>query len=205
MRGIDKFLVIAGTMVVGVLWMAGVGQTSEEPSRAPAGIMENAMVSPWSPDYDPAKALGLPEGVTIDPETGFLTGIDLEGDKDTKPLPWELLRTYEYQPGLAGMPEDIKKLDGQKVVMLGFLMATFEYDDIHEFHLVASHWSCCYGIPPGLDGAVHVKLPDEAEGLPSTLRPIKVVGTLKVGEVKESGVVYAIYAMHDAEATILDF
>ena len=30
-------------------------------------------------------------------------------------------------------------------------------------------------------------------------------GTLKVGEVKESGVVYAIYAIHDAKAVILDF
>ncbi len=155
-----------------------------------------------SPDgsYDPNVALGLPAGIRIDPVTGELVGLSLEGDDGAKSLSWEVLRDYKYQAGLEDVPESVQKFDGQKVVMVGFLMATFEYEDIREFHLVASHWSCCYGIPPGLDGVIYVKLEDGASGLRQTLQPVKVVGTLKVEEIKESGVVWAIYALRDAKA-----
>ena len=45
------------------------------------------------------------------------------------------------------------------------------------------------------------------EGLPNTIKPIRVVGTLRVKEVKEeeSDIVWAIYSMDDAEAIILDY
>ena len=86
----------------------------------------------------------------------------------------EWLRTYQYEPGLKIRPEDIRKRDGKTVVMIGFLMTVFEYDDIHEFHLVASHWSCCYGVPAGLDGAVRITLKKGEDGLPNTIKPLRV-------------------------------
>ena len=60
-------------------------------------------------------------------------------------------------------------------------------------------------MPPGLDGALHTKLKEGEDGLPNTNKPLRVIGTLRVGEVKESEIVYAIYALEDAEVLIMDY
>ena len=149
----------------------------------------------------------LPPGVRIDPSTGFLVGVQLDAEDGVSPLPWELLRSYVYEPGLENLPEAIRALDGKRVVMLGFLAPRYEVEDIRDFVLVASHWSCCYGVPPGLDGAVRVRLDPKQEGLPNTIKPIRVIGTLRVKEIREeeSDIVWAIYSMDDAEAVILSY
>ncbi len=199
----DRLFLAAGTLLVLVLWFEGYqaaadGQpTGTAPALRPILGMAGAEGGTAS--------LTLPAGLRVDPATGLLLGVVPPDIPGVEPLMWELLRTYEYRPGLEGMPETIKKLDGSKVVMIGFLMTVFEYDDIHEFHLVASHWSCCYGVPPGLDGAVSVKLAKGEEGLPNTIKPLRVIGTLRVEEVKESDIVYAIYTIEDAEARIMDY
>jgi hypothetical protein len=186
-----------------VLWFEGyVDAKDADPTEegAAKGILETG-------GGELLPAMSLPPGLRVDPATGLLMGVTLPEIEGVEGVTWELLRTYEYQPGLKGLPDTIKKLDGQKVVMIGFLMTLFSFDDIKDFHLVANHWSCCYGIPAGLDGAVKIKLAPGQEGLPNTLKPIRVVGTLKVKEIKdeESDIIWAIYSMDDAEATILDF
>lgn len=205
-RGLDRLLVVLGSLLVLVLWFEGYQDASEgasdgsAPLAAPRAILGSGGAEGGSP-----AAMGLPAGLRIDPSTGLLLGVTPPELPGTKPLTWELLRTYEYRPGLEGLPEPIAALDGQRVVMIGFLMTLFEYDDIHEFHLVASHWSCCYGVPPGLEGAVHVTLAQGEEGLPNTIKPLRVVGRLKIEERKESGIVYAIYALEDAQVLIMDY
>ncbi len=87
--------------------------------------------------------------------------------------------------------------------MAGFLLPLYEFADIREFHLVGSHWSCCFGVPPGLSGWVSVDLRPGSPGLPNTVDPIVVTGTFHVREQKEAGYVVAIYAMDDATATVL--
>ena len=193
--------IVCGVAVVGLWWHGAKESRANEDLRQTRakGLYGRGMGLSPGGGYDPNKALGLPAGVRVDPVTGELVGLALE-DEGAKSLPWEALRGYRYRRGLEGMPEEIKKLDGQTVVMVGFLMATFEYENIREFHLVASHWSCCYGMPPGLEGVVYVKLQDGANGLRQTLQPVKVVGTLKVEEIKESGVLLAIYSLRDAKA-----
>ena len=202
MRIVDTvFLVVLGAAVL-LLWFQGVEDAADAatPSAEEAGIM--ATGGSFS-----LPQLALPPGLRVDPATGLLMGVTLPQIEGVKGVTWELLRTYEYRPGLEGMPDSIQKLDGQKVVMIGFLMTLFQYDDIKDFHLVASHWSCCYGVPPGLDGAVRVRLGAGEEGLPNTIKPIRVIGTLRVKEVKEeeSDIVWAIYSIDDAEAVILDY
>jgi hypothetical protein len=88
--------------------------------------------------------------------------------------------------------------------MHGFLLPLYEWDDLREFGLVANHMSCCFGMPPGINGQVFVKLAGK-EGLPNTSEPIRVVGTFRVKEIQESGFVLAIYAIEDADAVIVGY
>ena len=202
MRIVDTvFLVLLGVAAT-LLWFQG----AEDAAEAATPTAEEAGILATGGSFD-LPQVQLPPGLRIDPATGLLMGVQLPQIEGVEGLTWELLRTYEYRPGLEGMPEEIKKLDGKKVVMIGFVMVLFQYDDIKDFHLVANHWSCCYGVPPGLDGAVRVKLGPKEEGLPNTLQPVRVIGTLRVKEVREeeSDIVWAIYSMDDAEAIVLDF
>ncbi len=201
----DRLLVFVLSLVAGGLWLQGVVQARERAAPGERPEPRSEIRSVPAQETLSAALARLPPGASVDPATGLLIGVvppDLPG---CTPLTWERLREYAYQPGLEGLPESLRALDGQRVVMIGFLMPVFEWDDIREFHLVGNHWSCCYGVPPGLDSAVHVRLAPEQEGLPSTLKPIRVVGTLRIGEQKESGIVYAIYSIPDAEVVLLDY
>ena len=186
------------------LWFEGYQAAAADQEPDPLG-MRTAILAP-ARATDPL-GMSLPAGLRVDPSTGLLMGISLPEIPGVEGLRWELLRTYAYRPGLEGMPDSIRKLDGKRVVMIGFLMTLFEFDDIRDFHLVANHWSCCYGAPAGLDGALRVKLATGQEGLPNTIKPLRVIGTLRVAEVKEAGsdIVWAIYSLDDAEVTLLDF
>jgi len=199
----DRWFLALTTVLVLFLWFQGYeAADGGEPTRAdaaPAPILGRQGAEGGT------ASTALPAGLRVDPSTGLLLGVVPPDIPGVAPLMWELLRTYSYRPGLEGLPDPIRDLDGKKVVMVGFLMTVFEYDDIHEFHLVASHWSCCYGVPPGLDGAVRVKLAKGQDGLPNTIKPLRVIGTLRVKEVIESEIVYAIYTIEDAEAAIMDY
>ena len=207
MKTFDRILLIVGTLVLAGMWYEGAHRAAEgDPEDRLGGY---AGVTPilgrGGAEGGSVATMGLPAGLRVDPATGLLVGVVPPDIPGTKPLTWETLRSYEYRPGLEGLPDEVKAYDGQKVVMIGFLMTVFQYDDIDEFHLVASHWSCCYGVPPGLEGAVAVKLKKGEEGLPNTIKPLRVIGTLRIAEVKEAEIVYAIYSIGDAEALIMDY
>lgn len=199
----DRWFLAAASLLVLVLWWEGY--RSAAAGEHTVGESAPGAILGLRGAEGGTASLMLPAGLRVDPGTGLLLGVVPPDIPGVEPLMWELLRTYEYRPGLEGVPQSILKLDGKKVVMIGFLMTVFEYDDIHEFHLVASHWSCCYGVPPGLDGAVRVQLAEGEEGLPNTIKPLRVIGTLRVKEIKESDIVYAIYTIENAEARIMDY
>jgi hypothetical protein len=209
MSRFDFVLVGLGSLLLLGFWFQGYHKAADAAptvtsAQAPALKAPRAILGGGGPAGS-AAGLSLPPGVRIDQATGLLMGVVPPDIPGVEPMTWELLRTYEHQPGMKDLPESIAKLNGKRVVMIGFLMTLFEFDDIHEFHLVASHWSCCYGVPPGLESAVHVKLADGEEGLPNTMKPLRVIGTLRVGERKESGIIYAIYAIEDAEVVVMDY
>jgi hypothetical protein len=201
---VNRAFLLLGTVCAAALLVRGIVEAGE--AKPVSERRREVRIGAVDPDAALSSGLvGLPPGIQVDPMTGLLVGVVPPDVPGCTALPWERLREYEYRPGLEGLPESLKRLDGQKVVMLGFLMAVFEYDDIREFHLVGNHWSCCFGVPPSLADTVYVRLKEGQEGLPATLRPIRVIGTLRIEEVKESGIVYAIYSIPDAEVTILDY
>ncbi|MHC5012291.1 MAG: DUF3299 domain-containing protein [Planctomycetota bacterium] len=197
----DRILLGIGSLFVGaaVIWGAAGATIADEP-RPPR--TESPPRDGQAEALDAATA-NLPPGVTIDQTTLRLVGLELEPFPGSEVVSWDALLAYEYQEGLAGMPEALLALEGKRVTMAGFLLTLYEFDDIKEFSLVASHWSCCFGVPPGLNGWIHVRLAEGQVGLPNTAEPIKVAGTFRLREDKEAGYVVSIFALDDAEARII--
>ena len=115
-----------------------------------------------------------------------------------------MINVYEYAEGLVGLPDAVKALDGKPVVLRGFLTPLYEFDDIHEFVLVANHMSCCFGVPAGISGQIQVKIAGD-KGLPNTNEPIEVRGTFRAVETKEQGYILSIYRIDDAKVRIVGY
>ncbi len=191
------------SLAMGVLVGLGVASSNGPSGRPPT----SGIFGPQGPLGGSSGLLpALPPGVTVD-ERGVLTGSSLGPAPGTSLLGWDTLRSFEYSaavgigaPGLGELPDAVKAVDGQRVTMLGFLMPNYEYDDIHQFALVGSHWSCCFGMPAGINGTVNVTLAKGHKGLENSLEPLRVVGTFRAKEIKEEGWLVAIYSLEDATA-----
>jgi hypothetical protein len=118
---------------------------------------------------------------------------------------WAVLTAYEYEPGLSGLPDPVKALEGKTVVLRGFLLPIAEWDDIHEFCVVPNHMSCCFGMPAGINGQVQVTLQKGERGLPNTSEPIEVRGTFRAVETKDQGILLSIFRLDDATAKVIGY
>ena len=107
--------------------------------------------------------------------------------------PWSLLGGFAYEEGKP-LPEAVRKLQDQKVGLTGYMMTLEEVEDIHEFLLVESLWSCCFGKPPEVHQVVVVTIPDK-KGVDMTPAPILVTGVIDVGERVEDGFVTSVYRL----------
>ena len=207
MHPLDRLLLWFGTpLVVGcVVWAAMQAARADRSSPGFAAAARAVADAEATDIALPAEvaATRLPDGVRIDPQTLELVGLKLDPEDGGEVVEWSTLKTYEYQEGLAGIPASLQALDGKQVTMAGFLLPLYEFDNIKEFNLVASHWSCCFGVPPGLSGWVHVKLAPGHAGLRNTTEPLRVTGTMQVKEHLEAGYVVSIYSLMDAKASVI--
>lgn len=156
---------------------------------------------------DPLRPPGLPEGVTIDPVTGFLAGLGLEPRDGEEVLTWHLLQPLNNVRDLSDVPDDLRALDGRKVVMAGFLMPLYKLRDIRSFAFVGSHFTCCFERMPGLGDQIVVTLRDSAPSMQLTVKPIRVRGTLKLKPKhwfeSGKGPLLSVFEIEDAEAGFL--
>lgn len=120
-------------------------------------------------------------------KAGKIKGID-------KVLPFEEIASWPYEDGLKGMPKPIAKLDGKTVMMTGFMLPIDEVENIKEFLLVQSLWSCCYGQPPDINGTVRVVMKGKKR-IDYKFDPIKIVGTFKIKATVEDGFCVDIYQL----------
>ena len=121
-------------------------------------------------------------------KTGKLVGLD-------KLLPFDELSSWPYEDGLKGMPKRVKELSGKKVLMTGFMLPIDEVQNIKEFLLVQSLWSCCYGQPPDIHGIVRVVMP-KGKTTDYFFDPLKITGTFKVEATILDGYCVDIYQLH---------
>lgn len=126
---------------------------------------------------------------------GAIQGID-------KILTFEEISGWPYQDGLKGMPEPVKKMDGKAVLMTGFMLPIDEVEDIKEFLLVQSLWSCCYGQPPDINGIVRVVMKGDKR-IDYKYDPIKVTGQFKVVASFEDGYCIDIYQLEADEVEVI--
>ena len=121
-------------------------------------------------------------------KAGKITGLD-------KILPFDELTSWPYEDGLKGMPKRVKDLSGKKVLMTGFMLPIDEVQNIKEFLLVESLWSCCYGQPPDIHGIVRVVMPKK-KTTDYFFDPLKIIGTFKVESTVMDGYCVDIYQLH---------
>ena len=119
---------------------------------------------------------------------GKITGVD-------KILPFEEISSWPYQDGLKGMPKPVQDLDGKNVLMTGFMLPIDEVENIKQFLLVQSLWSCCYGQPPDIHGIVRVVMP-KGKTTDYFFDPLKIIGTFKVEATVLDGYCVDIYQLH---------
>lgn len=95
------------------------------------------------------------------------------------------------------LTEAIKKLDGAKVRIRGFVRPGFKQSGIKNFVLVRDNQECCFGPGAALYDCVMVKMAAD-QSIDFTVRPICVVGTLQIKKyVGKDGKVWAIYRLND--------
>jgi hypothetical protein len=118
---------------------------------------------------------------------GKLTGVD-------QILTFEEISSWPYEDGIKGMPKQLEKLSGKTVMMTGFMLPIDEVENIKEFLLVQSLWSCCYGQPPDINGIVRVVMKNKR--IDYSFEPLKVIGQFKIIASYEDGYCIDIYQLH---------
>jgi hypothetical protein len=96
----------------------------------------------------------------------------------------------------AQIPAAIKKLNGQKVIVTGFMLPVKMGNNEElttEFLLLRSQLLCCYGVAPQANEWILVEIPKGVKPLMDV--PISFRGTLRVGAMFESGYLTGIYSL----------
>jgi len=94
------------------------------------------------------------------------------------------------------IPESIKKLNGKKVAVRGFMLPVRQKNGrITEFLLLKDQSMCCFGTMPGMNEWIHVIMkPGQSCRMVWDI-PVTAFGTFEVGEVFENGVLMTIYRL----------
>ena len=98
---------------------------------------------------------------------------------------------YDIEKG-GNLPQDREGPCRVKIRTHGYMIPLDQADNITQFALVPSLFSCCYGQPPGVQHTLMVKTP-KGKALGYYPDEIVVEGTLKVDEKKEDGMVVSLF------------
>lgn len=93
------------------------------------------------------------------------------------------------------IPDWLKKLNGRKAVVTGFMLPLKMKDNlVVEFLLLSDPMMCCYGAVPEMNQWIVVKM--KGSGVrPIQDVPISFYGEIKVGAMFENGYMTGIYAL----------
>lgn len=116
---------------------------------------------------------------------------------------WELLGGFEFVDRKP-LPDEVMRLDERRVGVAGYMMSMGEYDDVRNFLLVESQWSCCFGLPPEANQSIVCQIPHDHPATEMTNAAVRVLGTLEVGAEREDGYVVSLYRLVVERVDVLE-
>jgi len=103
------------------------------------------------------------------------------------------LGNFDYDQEKGGnIPPDVKALTGSKLRLRGYMIPMDQAENISQFALVPSLFSCCFGQPPQIQHTVVVNCP-KGKAVSYYQDEIIVEGNLKVEEKKDDGFIVSIF------------
>ena len=95
------------------------------------------------------------------------------------------------------IPDNIKKLNGEKVAVTGFMLPLkVEKGLVTELLLMRDQSMCCFGTVPEINEWISIKTEKDGKGFkPINDQAVTFFGELKVGEIRENGYLVGIYEM----------
>jgi hypothetical protein len=103
------------------------------------------------------------------------------------------LGNFEYDQEKGGnIPQDVRNLDGVTIRLHGFMIPMDQAENITQFALVPSLFSCCFGQPPQIQHTIVSNCP-KGKAVGYVPDEIVVEGQLHVKEKKDDGYVVSIF------------
>jgi hypothetical protein len=166
--------------------MARAGDAvSRPPKAAAAGAEASQTHSAVGLNHEPAKPIVL----RFEQLAGYPLKLTDELQMNTNRAAWADAQVN------AMIPESIRKLDGQRVIVEGFMVpVAFDKERLTEFVLVRDMPGCCFGFPPNPHEWVKAvvkspKIKVEFEN------PVRVGGVFHVGAERQAGYLSGIYSL----------
>ena len=103
-----------------------------------------------------------------------------------------LLASFEYREGMA-LPKGVTELDKKEVKVSGFMRGENGATEGLEFFMIVNEACGCAG-EPKLNEVIYCAMP-EGQKVNLSAAPVKVTGTMYVGEEKEGDYVTSLYRM----------
>jgi len=106
------------------------------------------------------------------------------------------LGNFEFDQEKGGnIPTDVMGLNGAKIRLRGYMIPMDQAQNITQFALVPSLFSCCFGQPPQIQHTIVADCP-KGKAVGYVPDEIVVEGTLNVGEKKDDGYIVSIFEMN---------
>lgn len=103
------------------------------------------------------------------------------------------LGNFNYNQETGGnIPDDVKNLSGATLRLRGYMIPMDQAENITQFALVPSLFSCCFGQPPQLQHTIVVNCP-KGKAVSYFPDEILVEGKLNVQEKKDDGFVVSLF------------
>lgn len=176
---------------------------------APEPLVEEIAI----PTAEPEPVLVEPTLPAPEPEVATADSIGKVLDDGSIQLSFDELAAYEYidhSQNLdydmsqhvvdAQIPDRVKALNEQTIIVSGF-MVPVDMDEgmITSFILTNSTLLCCYGIMPNMNEWVWVEMEEGTSAEYYNNIPVKVKGTIQVGEEIEQNIIISLYRMNATE------
>jgi hypothetical protein len=114
---------------------------------------------------------------------------------ETLDIPLKDLGDFEYDASTGGnIPDDVKRLNGVKLRVRGFMLPMAQADNVTQFAMVPDQQSCCFGQQPLMQNMLLASLP-EGKSVSYFSDELLVEGTLHVEEKREDGFIVSVFQM----------